>query len=260
MNLLATPHPESQAGPFGVPWFHPLVMTVLIGFATVMVWMYVHKMQRAALQLQGLTGGNVWLTQAADVAAAGATRESTPAASQATAKPGSGRFSARRSGRAPRSAARAERPIPRPPSRQSIAPPATRRRIATANSLAWIAPSATGRRGGPSPSSVTLRRNRWTVPSATRRRPATTWITSRWSRRRSPVKNTTALISASCVTGQPRGTISRGWGITNITDVTRTRAVSLLLQTNSRIEAVEVMACAGHLLRNLKAKRRHSAR
>lgn len=96
MNLLAAPHPEPQAGPFGVSWFHAFVMAVLVGFAAAMVWMYFHKMQRAALLLQGLTGGgeNVAPAPAPEAAAAGATRETPPpAAPQATVKPGSGRFS-----------------------------------------------------------------------------------------------------------------------------------------------------------------------
>jgi ferredoxin-NADP reductase len=59
MNLLPPPDaPTTRTGPFGLSWFHFVVMVFLIGFAAVMVWMYYHKMQRATLLLQELTGGS----------------------------------------------------------------------------------------------------------------------------------------------------------------------------------------------------------
>lgn len=48
---------QSRHGPFGISWFHFFVMVLLTGFAAVMLWMYFHKMRRAAHLLQGLTGG-----------------------------------------------------------------------------------------------------------------------------------------------------------------------------------------------------------
>ena len=44
------------SGLFGLSLFHLAVMTVLIVFAAAMIWMYFHKMQRATLLLQSLTG------------------------------------------------------------------------------------------------------------------------------------------------------------------------------------------------------------
>lgn len=57
MNLWPAAHAEPRSGLFGVSWFHAFIMAVLIGFAVTMIWMYIYKMQRAALLLQGLTGG-----------------------------------------------------------------------------------------------------------------------------------------------------------------------------------------------------------
>lgn len=53
----ATVPPSGGGGPFGLSWFHAFVMTVLIAFAAAMIGMYFFKMRRAALLLQGLTGG-----------------------------------------------------------------------------------------------------------------------------------------------------------------------------------------------------------
>ena len=57
MNLTtAVPSEAASGGLFGLSWFHLVIMVVLIGFAAVMIWMYFHKMQRATLLLQSLTG------------------------------------------------------------------------------------------------------------------------------------------------------------------------------------------------------------
>jgi ferredoxin-NADP reductase len=48
---------DRSSGPLGLSWFHFFTMVILIGFAAVMIWMYYHKMQRAASLLQSLTGG-----------------------------------------------------------------------------------------------------------------------------------------------------------------------------------------------------------
>lgn len=57
MNLAPPPTaPASRSGPFGLSWFHFVVMVALIGFAAVMVGMYYRKMHRASDLLQALTG------------------------------------------------------------------------------------------------------------------------------------------------------------------------------------------------------------
>jgi ferredoxin-NADP reductase len=57
MNLVPTAtDPTIRRGPFGLSWFHFIVMVALIGFAVVMVVMYYRKMRRAADLLQALTG------------------------------------------------------------------------------------------------------------------------------------------------------------------------------------------------------------
>lgn len=58
MNLLPPAATEVQGGLFGLSWFHFFVMVVLIGFATVMIWMYFFKMRRATLLLQNLTSSS----------------------------------------------------------------------------------------------------------------------------------------------------------------------------------------------------------
>jgi ferredoxin-NADP reductase len=57
MNLLPPLSSEAHGGVFGLSWFHFFFMVILIGFAAAMVWMYFHKMRRAAALLQSLTGG-----------------------------------------------------------------------------------------------------------------------------------------------------------------------------------------------------------
>lgn len=57
MNLSApVADVTGPAGLFGLSWFHLFVMVILTGFAVVMIWMYFHKMRRAAFLLQSLTG------------------------------------------------------------------------------------------------------------------------------------------------------------------------------------------------------------
>jgi hypothetical protein len=56
MNLSAPPAgQEAAGGPFGLSWFHFLVMVILVGFVAVMLWMYFHKMRRATELLKRLT-------------------------------------------------------------------------------------------------------------------------------------------------------------------------------------------------------------
>jgi ferredoxin-NADP reductase len=57
MGLEHSPAEPHRRGPFGLSWFHFSVMAVLSGFAASMLWMYFHKMNRAARLLQELTGG-----------------------------------------------------------------------------------------------------------------------------------------------------------------------------------------------------------
>jgi glycine betaine catabolism B len=57
MDLPTAIVPSGGGGPFGLSWFHAFVMTVLFAFAAAMIGMYFFKMRRAALLLQGLTGG-----------------------------------------------------------------------------------------------------------------------------------------------------------------------------------------------------------
>lgn len=48
MNLLPPNPGEPQHTLFGLPTFHVFVMAILVGFAVTMIWMYFHKMRRAA--------------------------------------------------------------------------------------------------------------------------------------------------------------------------------------------------------------------
>lgn len=57
MDLLPVAGAGVRHGVFGISWSHFFVMLILAGFATVMLWMYFHKMSRAAHLLQSLTGG-----------------------------------------------------------------------------------------------------------------------------------------------------------------------------------------------------------
>ncbi len=57
MNLLPPAAIGPRGGLFGLSWFHAFSMATLIGFAAAMIGMYFFKMRRAALLLQGLTGG-----------------------------------------------------------------------------------------------------------------------------------------------------------------------------------------------------------
>lgn len=48
--------PAAASGAAGSSWLHWSIMALLIGFAVVMIWMYFHKMKRAAALLKTLTG------------------------------------------------------------------------------------------------------------------------------------------------------------------------------------------------------------
>ena len=74
MRLLPAPTLPASEGVLGISWFHFFLMAFLIVFAAVMIWMYFHKMQRAAVLLQGLTGAEVVMPQQ---------RRRAPVASQA---------------------------------------------------------------------------------------------------------------------------------------------------------------------------------
>ncbi len=73
MNLTPPPTaPTARSGPFGLSWFHFVVMAALIGFAAAMVVMYYRKMRRAADLLQALTGASAGGTASASPAPAAA--------------------------------------------------------------------------------------------------------------------------------------------------------------------------------------------
>lgn len=78
MNLPGPSDREGPSGPFGLSWFHFFVMVLLIAFATVMIWMYFHKMRRASELLKRLTSS---------APVAGATVGGALAVSQAGATP-----------------------------------------------------------------------------------------------------------------------------------------------------------------------------
>lgn len=54
MNLLPPLPAPGLSGPFGFGWFHLSSMVLLVAFAVVMMWMYFHKMRRAAELLENL--------------------------------------------------------------------------------------------------------------------------------------------------------------------------------------------------------------
>ena len=59
MNLLPLPAGAVTSGPFGIAWSHFFSMVVLVGFAGAMIWMYFHKMRRAAALVEALaSSGN----------------------------------------------------------------------------------------------------------------------------------------------------------------------------------------------------------
>jgi ferredoxin-NADP reductase len=94
MDLPVATVPSGGGGPFGLSWFHAFVMAVLIAFAAAMIGMYFFKMRRAAMLLQGLTGGGPAPAVAAatgDIAPVAASRSPTPA----PAVPAKGKWSGR---------------------------------------------------------------------------------------------------------------------------------------------------------------------
>lgn len=98
MNLTPPPDaPTSRSGPFGLSWFHFVVMAALIAFAAVMVGMYYRKMRRAADLLRSLTGTTVVPVTPASAVAAAPTLPPAPAAGPAPGPvvPTSGRWSGR---------------------------------------------------------------------------------------------------------------------------------------------------------------------
>jgi ferredoxin-NADP reductase len=99
MDLPTASASSGAGGLFGLPWFHDLVMVVLIAFAAAMIGMYFFKMRRAALLLQGLTGAGPALSTAvtgraslAAIAPASATAESSAPSSSPSA-PSKGKWS-----------------------------------------------------------------------------------------------------------------------------------------------------------------------
>lgn len=58
MSLLAPSGAEPATGLFGLPsrWFHLAVIAILTAFLGAMLWMYFHKMRRAAVLLHALSG------------------------------------------------------------------------------------------------------------------------------------------------------------------------------------------------------------
>jgi ferredoxin-NADP reductase len=98
MNLTPPPaSPTARGGPFGLSWFHFVVMVALIAFAAVMVGMYYRKMHRAADLLQALTGTTASAPTVAVAPASAPSPPPTPAAepSPGPAVPTAGRWSGR---------------------------------------------------------------------------------------------------------------------------------------------------------------------
>lgn len=84
MNLAPPPlAPTARSGPFGLSWFHFVVMAALIGSAAVMVVMYYRKMRRAADLLQALTGASA----VSPASAASATPAFAPAVAPSLSEP-----------------------------------------------------------------------------------------------------------------------------------------------------------------------------
>ena len=104
MNLLPLAGSDTKHTELGV--FHWFVMVLLVGFFVVMIWMYFHKMRRATLLLQRLTGG---APPAVDAKAA---LPATPTAADARAAP-------------PAADAKAALPAMQPAADAKAAPPAT---------------------------------------------------------------------------------------------------------------------------------------
>ncbi len=98
MNLTPPPAtPTARGGPFGLSWFHFVVMVALIGFAAVMVAMYYRKMHRASDLLQALTGTTASTSTPAVAPVATPLPPPSPAAepSPGPAVPVTGRWSGR---------------------------------------------------------------------------------------------------------------------------------------------------------------------
>jgi ferredoxin-NADP reductase len=95
MSLTPPDAPTARGGPFGLSWFHFVVMAALIAFAAAMVGMYYRKMRRATDLLRSLTGTTVVPVTPAPAAAA--TPPHAPAAETAPGPvvPTAGRWSGR---------------------------------------------------------------------------------------------------------------------------------------------------------------------
>ena len=98
MNLLPPPAgAEAETGFFGLPsrWFHYFVILVLSAFLGALLWMYFHKMRRAAALLGSLTGG----AALADTAGAAESNNKTAAPASTAAAPAGTPATGRWSGR-----------------------------------------------------------------------------------------------------------------------------------------------------------------
>lgn len=99
MNLAPPPDaPTPRSGPFGLSWFHFLIMVALVGFAAAMVGMYYRKMHRAADLVRALTGTAAPAPIPSTAAAAAAVPPPTTSAAEpqpGPAAPVTGRWSGR---------------------------------------------------------------------------------------------------------------------------------------------------------------------
>ena len=86
MGLELPPVEAHRRGLWGLSWFHASVMALLVGFAVSMLWMYFHKMNRAARLLQELTGGTSGGGAAGATASAGSALSVVPAATPGVAR------------------------------------------------------------------------------------------------------------------------------------------------------------------------------
>ena len=85
MSLLPPTSSEPATGLFGLPsrWFHYFVIAILTGFLGAMLWMYFHKMRRAATLLSALSSGAPLPAMATAGAVAAALPSVTPTTSEA---------------------------------------------------------------------------------------------------------------------------------------------------------------------------------
>ena len=93
MNLAEPAGAHRTTGLLGLSWLHLWVMLLLLVFAGTMLWMYFVKMRRAALLLQGLTGGAPPPALTAVTNVSGAPVRSDPATAPDAALVGSPKWS-----------------------------------------------------------------------------------------------------------------------------------------------------------------------